>query len=270
MNFATIRLAGLGLVGALLLAAPQIAAAADLKIQGYITARDGAQMIVTAADGTNTTVTVTDSTDVKGIGGGLGMQRHDQDVTDLIPGLPVTVEAVQNGTELDAVAVRFKNSDLRAAQVARASQVENEKRIAANEAKNAELKKRLSEATEYVEKGEVTVLFALNSAVISAQGKQDLREFAKQAVEIKGYLVSVTGHADTTGDSAANQKLSERRAAAVVNYLQQHTPVKGYRVIASDPMGQSKQVGEAHTSEGKALNRRVVAKVLVNKGLEGL
>ena len=149
-------------------------------------------------------------------------------------------------------------------------QAQNEKLMSENAAKTAEMQKRMSEANEYVVKGEATVLFATGSATISAKGKADIHALAAQAVAIKGYLISVVGHTDTTGDPAANEKLSARRAQAVVNYLQQNSDVKPFRVLAADPMGEARQIGSPDTTSGQAENRRVVVKILVNKGLEGL
>jgi outer membrane protein OmpA-like peptidoglycan-associated protein len=267
----------LAVIGALLVASTTFAAEETFKIQGFITARNGERMTVTSADGTENVITLTDSTDIKAVTGALGAGRGTRADTDLIPGLPVTVDATHNGQEIDAVAVRFRSGDLKTSQQMKAANAENDRNIAENAAKAAhnaaratELERRLSEANEYVQKAEVTVLFAVNSAVISAEGKQNLKALAAQALTIKGYLVSVVGYTDTTGNPEANQKLSDRRATAVVNYLQKSTGLKPYRVLAADPMGQEHQIGESHTEQGKAANRRVVVKILVNKGLEGL
>ena len=91
-----------------------------------------------------------------------------------------------------------------------------------------------------------------------------------QARAIKGYLIGVSGHADTTGDSIANQKLSERRADAVIRYLQRHCNVQPYRILSSVAVGDIQQISNNDTPQGRAANRRVVVQVLTNKGLEGL
>jgi OOP family OmpA-OmpF porin len=83
-------------------------------------------------------------------------------------------------------------------------------------------------------------------------------------------MLSVTGYADKTGNSSANQALSEKRAMAVIRYLQRCCDLQPSRVLSSKAMGDVKQVGDTSTSEGLAQNRRVVVQILVNKGLEGL
>jgi outer membrane protein OmpA-like peptidoglycan-associated protein len=251
---------GLAVAAALVASAP-VAAAQTLT--GLITARDGAQMTVKATDGTKTVVTLTDSTRVSATSRRfLGEQSDDMAVTDLIEGLPVKVTTEQNGSEIDAVKVTFKASDLKTAQQVEAG-------TSTLKAENEKLKARLAQANEYVVKAQTTVQFATGSAVIPAKGKSDLKAIATQAKTIKGYLIGVTGHADTTGDSEKNQALSEKRAEAVIRYLQKYCGIQTYRVLSSGAMGQEHPVGENETAEGRALNRRVEVHVMVNKGLEG-
>jgi outer membrane protein OmpA-like peptidoglycan-associated protein len=236
--------------------------AAAQTFTGMIVARDGAQMTVKESDGTQTVVTLTDSTQVSATSGRIFAQSDDMAVTDLIEGLPVKVTAEQNGAALDAVKVTFKASDLKTAQQVEAG-------TTTLKAENQRLKERLAQANEYTLKAQTTVLFATGSAAISAKGKADLKAIAVQAKAIKGYLIGVTGHADTTGDSEKNQALSEKRAEAVIRYLQKYCGIQTYRVLSSGAMGQEHPAGENETAEGRALNRRVEVHVVVNKGLEG-
>jgi OmpA-OmpF porin, OOP family len=64
-----------------------------------------------------------------------------------------------------------------------------------------------------------TVYFALNSAKLSSEGRQIVREAAGAARQDQATRIAVTGHTDTTGTNAYNQKLSDRRAAAVRDEL---------------------------------------------------
>ena len=61
--------------------------------------------------------------------------------------------------------------------------------------------------------GRAKVYFELGSSILSPQGKQDLQAIATQAKGHKGYRLAVVGRADPTGNAAANQRLSEARAA---------------------------------------------------------
>ena len=253
-----------------LAAAPSAAFAQDTGVSGLIVARDGDQMTVADSAGQDTVVTLTDQTRVTSVGGTFGLQREDMAVTDLINGLAVQVKGVEHGGGIEALEVTFKPSDLKRAKVVEAGTAQVKAHAQQLQAQNAELRQRMSEANQYVEKGSTTILFATGSAAISAQGKQQLVEIADRARGVKGYLIGVSGHADTTGDTLANQKLSERRADAVIRYLQRHCNVQPYRILSSVAVGDIQQISNNDTPAGRAANRRVVVQVLTNKGLEGL
>jgi len=246
----------------------------DTSLSGLIVARDGNQMTVSDSAGHQTVVTLTDETRVTSVGGTFGMQRDDMAITDLINGLPVNVEGVENHGGVEATSVTFKPKDLKTAKqvAAGTAQVKSQAqaKVRELEAQNAELRQRMSEANQYVEKGSAVILFPSGSAVISPEGKQQLQALAQKALGVKGYLIGVSGHADTTGDSTANQKLSERRADAVIRYLQRNCHVQPYRILSSVAVGDIQQISNNDTPQGRAANRRVVVQVLTNKGLEGL
>jgi OOP family OmpA-OmpF porin len=62
-------------------------------------------------------------------------------------------------------------------------------------------------------------LFDFNDATLKAEGRTALDTVAAQAKELQLEVVIVTGHTDRIGGDAYNQRLSERRAASVKNYL---------------------------------------------------
>src|SRR5678815_85363 len=70
----------------------------------------------------------------------------------------------------------------------------------------------------------IPVLFKVNSSAINAKAKQAMDDAAAWAKAEKakgnanGWLVQVVGFADTTGNTARNRALSERRAKAVIQY----------------------------------------------------
>jgi outer membrane protein OmpA-like peptidoglycan-associated protein len=67
-----------------------------------------------------------------------------------------------------------------------------------------------------------------------------------------------------------NQKLSEDRAESVTNFLIQKGHVPLTNLLAPGAMGESRQVGDDKTADGEAQNRRVVVRILQNKGIAGL
>jgi OOP family OmpA-OmpF porin len=79
-------------------------------------------------------------------------------------------------------------------------------------------------------------------------------------------VIEVAGFADTTGNAEKNVELSEKRAAAVVQYLQmKDVPLR--RILAPAGLGTSHSVAENSTPEGRKQNRRVEVRVLVNRGI---
>jgi outer membrane protein OmpA-like peptidoglycan-associated protein len=264
----------LGIIGALLLTGSTMALADGTNIKGVITSRDGANMTVTGQDGTKTVITITDSTKVQQVEGALGVRKDSEAATALIDGLPVSVDVVQNGSETDATAVKFKASDLKTATMVQAGVAQEDAKlqsqVSANAANEADLRNHVANMDNYTSVASTTVLFPVNGTTVSAAGKQQLMALAQTAAGTKGYLVSVQGFTDSSGNASYNQKLSDERAAAVTAFLLQAGNIKPYRMLSPAAMSQSHPVGSNETASGKAENRRVTVNVLVSKGLQGM
>jgi outer membrane protein OmpA-like peptidoglycan-associated protein len=84
---------------------------------------------------------------------------------------------------------------------------------------------------------------------------------------VTGYMIEVAGYASSTGTKQVNQKLSEERAAAVTKYLLEQKNIPMRRILVPAGYGATHPAAENTDSQGRALNRRVDVKVLVNKGL---
>jgi outer membrane protein OmpA-like peptidoglycan-associated protein len=145
----------------------------------------------------------------------------------------------------------------------------NKQAIEQNIKDTEENTQRFSALSDYDVKGEATVKFAVGSSKISAQDQEQLKQLAQTATGLKGYIVEVTGYADSTGSAAVNTKLSEDRAKAVVMYLFQQCSVPMRHMVAPGAMGEYGPAAPNETKEGRADNRRVEVKVLVNKGIAG-
>jgi outer membrane protein OmpA-like peptidoglycan-associated protein len=150
----------------------------------------------------------------------------------------------------------------------------NQQRIEANKANLDEVaestQKRFSEMGEVVTKDQYTVLFATGDYSLSDEAKQALANVAKQGLTYsKGWGISVAGFADASGNAAANQVLSKERAQAVVAYLLQECGVPVGRILAPGAMGETNPVDSNESPSGRAENRRVDVKLLLNKGVAG-
>jgi len=126
---------------------------------------------------------------------------------------------------------------------------------------------RISALDDYVPQDVLAVNFKVGSAVLSADSKTKLDEIATKAMNAKGYVVEVSGFADATGSVARNRALSQRRADNVIRYLVENHQIPLRRIVTPYGFGESNPVAENDSREGRAQNRRVEVKLLVNKGL---
>lgn len=126
---------------------------------------------------------------------------------------------------------------------------------------------RVSDLDNYQVKDSATVYFDINRDKLSPDAERDLANLAKKALGEKGYVIEVAGFADSTGRLSYNQALSERRANAVVRYLEQNGDIPIHRILPLAGMGISHEAADNKTTEGRKMNRRVEVKILVNQGV---
>jgi OmpA-OmpF porin, OOP family len=105
---------------------------------------------------------------------------------------------------------------------------------------------------------DLVVTFDHNSDVLTKKARENLDEFSKAlaAPQLASRAFMIEGHTDATGTDAYNMSLSERRAAAVVRYLEE----KG---IGPDKL-QSRGLGKSQPRTPNpfdAANRRVETRV---------
>ena len=117
----------------------------------------------------------------------------------------------------------------------------------------------------------VTVYFNTGSAGLGPKAKATIDEAAAwvKTQNTKGWVMAVIGYADTTGNSQRNIDLSERRANAVIYYIVSKYKMPLNRLIQPFGYGQLEPVAENKTKTGRAKNRRVEIRLMVNKGIAG-
>jgi outer membrane protein OmpA-like peptidoglycan-associated protein len=126
---------------------------------------------------------------------------------------------------------------------------------------------RISALDDYVPQESIAVNFRVNSAVLSPQAKSQLDDIATKALNAKGYVIEVSGYTDSTGSVEKNRVLSTQRADAVVRYLVENHNIPLRRIVTPFGYGKANAIADNTTREGRAQNRRVEVKILVNKGL---
>jgi OmpA-OmpF porin, OOP family len=126
---------------------------------------------------------------------------------------------------------------------------------------------RISALDDYQPQDVLAVNFKTGSAVLSPDSKSKLDELATKALNAKGYVLEVSGFTDTTGSVERNRALSQRRADNVIRYLVENHQIPLRRIITPYGFGETNPVAENSSRAGRAQNRRVEVKLLVNKGL---
>ena len=284
-----------------------IAVAQSNNVKGVINGRSGATMTVQTQDSGNVTVVLTPATQVEEPEG--VFRKKHLTMTALVPGLAIEVKGSYNAqNQLVANTVTFHGSDLRTAQDIQAGVAPTEQQvqqsqkqiqaqqqeirqqqqqlqaqqqesaehaaaIAANKAAIAAAiaaaNKRFGELADYNILGEATVLFGNDKVALDDQFKPQLLQLAQQAKGITAYIIQVKGYASKVGSAALNQRLSTERAENVTDFLEQQCQIPLTNMLAPGAMGTSRQVAPDTTVEGQAENRRVVVRILQNKGIAG-
>lgn len=106
------------------------------------------------------------------------------------------------------------------------------------------------------------ILFDFNSAALRSSSRDELREMADVFDRYGDTTIVVAGHTDSTGSASYNERLSERRASTVANYLE-NLGVRGSR-LDSVGYGESKPKASNDTASGRQRNRRVELYVRAN------
>jgi outer membrane protein OmpA-like peptidoglycan-associated protein len=106
----------------------------------------------------------------------------------------------------------------------------------------------------------VRVNFDFNKSTVKKADDADLEKAVAFVKKYPGFKISVEGYTDNIGSDAYNQALSERRAAAVKEYLVKHG-VDAAK-IQSAGHGESDPVADNSTETGRAENRRVEILIL--------
>ncbi len=102
--------------------------------------------------------------------------------------------------------------------------------------------------------------FDFDKSTLKPEGKARLDTLAARLADASVEVVVAVGHADATGPTAYNQRLSERRAKTVVEYLRDKglPPEK----IFSEGKGETQPQASNTTKAGRAKNRRVEVEVV--------
>lgn len=285
-----------------------VPAGQELEVLGMINTRTADSFTMTTLDGVDRyTVMLTPSTSVKSNTKGVFRGGKEYGVSYLLRGLRIEVKGTGNAAgELVAKSIRFNETDLRTAQslesrmdpveqqtasnTGRISAAEeNQKKMAGQIAENEALankaqgtadealtaanraNNRINGLDEFEPIKTIVVPFAVGRYTLGPLGKKTIDEAAAwvKTQNTKGWMVAVVGFADSTGNTAANKTLSERRANSVIGYLITTHGLPLTRLVQPFGAGVDQPVATNKTAEGRAQNRRVEIRLMVNKGIAG-
>ncbi|HXU37327.1 MAG TPA: OmpA family protein [Blastocatellia bacterium] len=276
-----------------------------VKTIGIVLKRDADSFVMREQTGMERAVALTARTEVKTHKKGVFRGGKTYGVSYILRGLRLEVTGAANSQgQLVADSIKFDEDDLRTAQAleARVDPVEelakaNRARILAAEEEARRLSRESEENAAAARKAQatadearrnaerannringlddydpvktITVLFATGSPALGPKGKAGIDAAAAwvKTQDRKGWVVAVIGFADTTGNTAANRKLSERRANAVIGYLVTKHNLPLQRLVQPFGYGDLNPVAENTTAEGRSKNRRVEIRLLQNKGI---
>ena len=117
----------------------------------------------------------------------------------------------------------------------------------------AELNAKQTERGWVVTLGDV--LFDTGRAELKEGSLNNLSKLSAFLTRYQDRKVQIEGHTDSVGSSDSNQGLSERRAAAVYNFLT-GKGIDAGRLVGPNGFGESRPIDTNDTAEGRARNRR--------------
>lgn len=116
-------------------------------------------------------------------------------------------------------------------------------------------------APKVVDKMTLRVLFDFNKATLTAADVKELQKAVAFVKKYPGSKIRLDGYTDSIGTDAYNMKLSEKRAAAVRDYLIKESGVDKSKITAAGH-GKADPVANNKTADGRAQNRRTELSIL--------
>lgn len=275
------------------------------KFKGVVVKRDSDSFSMSETQGgPQTTVILTDNTEVKSHKRGVFRGSKEYGASYILRGLRLEVDGTRNADgAIVAEKIRFDEQDLRTAQALKATldpaeaemnaklaeqqkqqemlagQIEENQALTAQAQATAEkaqqtadyANNRINGLDDFDPIKTIVVYFPSGSATLGPKAKATIDEAAAwvKTQNTKGWVMAVIGYADSTGTSQRNIDLSERRANAVIYHIVSKYKMPLNRLVQPFGYGQLEPVAENKTKSGRAKNRRVEIRLMVNKGISG-
>ncbi|MEZ9320341.1 OmpA family protein [Vibrio sp. 10N.286.51.E5] len=157
-------------------------------------------------------------------------------------------------TNLFALGLVYSWGGTKAAAVTEAPMIQEEEVVVEEEPVVVE--EVVEKSMVQVEPAKVEVYFDFDKEHLTQKSTDQLQPIIDHLQEHPESTVVLVGHADSSGPSELNQKLSEKRAETVANYLTTEYSISEDRITTSGE-GESTPIATNDTEEGRAKNRRV-------------
>jgi outer membrane protein OmpA-like peptidoglycan-associated protein len=110
------------------------------------------------------------------------------------------------------------------------------------------------------------ILFGFDKSALTSDAKENLGKLTTILQKYPDTDIAILGHTDNKGTESYNQKLSERRASAVSNYLKSQN-IASQRLTTTG-FGESQPKVSNDTEDGRAQNRRVEFAITANEKMK--
>jgi OOP family OmpA-OmpF porin len=160
--------------------------------------------------------------------------------------------------------VQAKADDVDRKAQAAGQQADQAQTLASNASNRVDtLQNAVANLDNYRMVNQTSVQFGFDKDNLTKEATDALDQLAGNVPNTKGYIITVEGATDSTGDAEYNYALSQRRADAVIQYLASQHNVPAYKIYLIG-LGKDKPVESNATREGRAKNRRVEVRLMTN------
>jgi OOP family OmpA-OmpF porin len=190
--------------------------------------------------------------------------NHVNELDDLTARNSNEIREVDARTQKGIQAVQEKATEVDQKALSAGRRAEEAQTLASHAANRVNvLQTRLANFDNYRPVVETSVHFGFDKWNLTSRAKKALDQLAAEVPNAKSYIVEIVGGTDYIGDKEYNYRLSERRAAAVVQYLAQEHSIPAHKIFVIG-LGKDKPVESNATRSGRAKNRRVDVRLLTN------
>ena len=195
--------------------------------------------------------------------GGKGTVSVSNTQNDIRPGTPFPLRIMADGKYVKVYASGTRVANIPNAEIGRANKIwielpgDDDTPAFVRNIRVAAGGKDLYDALN--EKGRVAtqgIFFDTGSDRIRPESAPTLKQISEMLKAHADLKLTIEGHTDNVGDDAANQSLSEKRAAAVKAHLVSTYGIDAGR-LESKGLGESKPSASNDSAEGRQQNRRV-------------